>query len=126
MKMLQHTIHSAFRSAQRGLSDEEIEYVQLFGSRFHREGALIYYLRRRDVPAFDQHIGWISTLIGTALIVSTDGKTLITAWRNRRNGLKLILKKPEYKSKTRNYFQEVDEWCQQNDACPGAGEYHEK
>jgi hypothetical protein len=114
--MLLHTTHSAFRSAQRGLSAEEIEYVQLFGSCFHRDGALIYYLRRRDVPPFDQRIGWISTLVGTALIVTTDGQTLITAWRNRRNGLKLILKKPDHKSRTRDYFQEVDEWCRQNDA----------
>jgi hypothetical protein len=108
--MLQHTAHSAIRSAQRGLSRDEIEYVQLFGSRFHREGALIYYLRRRDIPAFDQRIGWISALVGTALVVSTDGQTLITAWRNRRNGLKLILKKLDYKSKNRESFDELDDW----------------
>ena len=95
--MLLHTAHSAFRSAQRGLTEDEIEYVQLFGSRFHREGALIYYLRRRDVPAFDQRLGWVAALVGTALVVTTDGQTLITTWRNRRNGLKLILRKPDYK-----------------------------
>ena len=94
--MLQHTAHSAFRSAQRGLSDEEIEYVYEFGSRYHREGALIYYLRQRDVPAFDQRIDWVMCLVGTALVVDKNGCTLLTAWRNRRKGLKLILKKQPY------------------------------
>ena len=94
--MLQHTAHSAIRSAQRGLSNDEIEYVYQFGSRYHRAGALIYFLRRQDVPSFDQRVDWITCLIGTALVVAKDGCTLLTAWRNRRNGLKLILKKRSY------------------------------
>lgn len=91
--MLQHTAHSAFRSAQRGLSNMEIEYVYEFGSVYHRAGAVIYYLRRQDVPAFDQRYDWVMCLVGTALVVDKEDQTILTAWRNRRNGLKLIQKK---------------------------------
>ncbi len=95
--MLQHTVHSRQRAAQRGLSEDEIEYVFQFGSRFHREGALIYYLRKRDVPLCDQRKDWSMQLVGTALIIDQDGRTLLTAWRNRRRGLKVIRKKPAYR-----------------------------
>ena len=95
--MLQHTVHSRQRAAQRGLSDDEIEYVFQYGSRFHREGALIYYLRKQDVPLHDQRKAWAVQLVGTALVVAKDGRTLLTAWRNRRNGLKVIKKKPAYR-----------------------------
>jgi hypothetical protein len=94
--MLQHTAHSAIRSAQRGLSNDGIEYVYQFGSRYHRAGALIYFLRRQDVPSFDQRVDWVMCLVGTALVVAKDGSTLLTAWRNRRKGLKSILKKRTY------------------------------
>ena len=96
--MLQHTVHSAFRSAQRGLSDDEIEYVLQYGSYYHRGGALIYFLRRQDVPLPDRRSDWAMYLVGTALVVSNDGHTLLTAWRNRRKGLKLIRKKPQYRA----------------------------
>ena len=94
--MLQHTLHSAYRSAQRGLTDDEIEYVYHFGSLFHREGALIYYLREQDVPLTDRNLDWAIHLVGTALVVAKDGRCLLTAWRNRRSGMKLIRKKPAY------------------------------
>ena len=94
--MLQHTVHSAIRSAQRGLSPDEIEYVYQFASRYHRGGALIYFLRRQDVPSADRHLDFATRLIGTALVCAPDGYTLLTAWRNRRSGLKQIRKKETY------------------------------
>lgn len=94
--MIQYTDHSSYRAAQRGLTREEIEYVLLFGSRFHGGGALIFFLRKQDVPPPDLRRDWASHLVGTALVFSKDGQTLITVWRNRRNGLKLIRKKENY------------------------------
>ena len=96
MMTIQHTTHSAFRSAQRGLTEDEIEYVYLFASRYHRGGALIYYLRRQDVPLPDRRRDFAMRLVGTALILAKDDRTLLTAWRNRRNGLKQIRKKKTY------------------------------
>lgn len=93
MWTIKHTDHSAYRSAQRGLTDEEIEYVYQFGSRYHRGGALIYYLRRLDVPSADRGRDFAMRLVGTALVIALDGRTLLTAWRNRRRGMKWIRKK---------------------------------
>lgn len=97
--MIQYTSHSAFRAAQRGLSKEEIEYVLQFGSCYHRGGALIYYLRRQDIPLADVRKDWITSLVGTALIFSRDGSSLMTVWRNRRCGLKRIRKQRKYNYK---------------------------
>jgi len=96
--MIQHTVHSAYRTAQRGLSDDEIEYVLQYGSHHHRAGALIYFLRRQDVPESDRRCDWAMNLVGTALVVSSDGLTLLTAWRNREKGLKQIRKKSRYRT----------------------------
>ncbi len=93
MRALQHSIHSAIRTAQRGLNDDEIDYVYQFGSRYHAGGALVYFLRHRDVPLTDQRNDFLTRLEGTALVVSPDNGTLLTTWRNRRNGLKQIRKK---------------------------------
>ena len=94
--MFQHTEHSAVRAAQRGLSEKDIEYVFEFGSCYHGAGCIIYYLRRQDVPFPDLRCDWARRLMGTALIVSKDDTTLVTAWRNRRTGLKQIRKKTAF------------------------------
>ena len=97
MMTIQHTHHSARRSAQRGLTEDEIEYVYQFASRYHSGGALIYYLRRQDVPVSDRRWDFARRLVGTALVIALDGETLLTAWRNRRSGLKQIRKKEPYR-----------------------------
>ena len=94
--MIQYTNHATVRSAQRGLSDEEIEYVFQFATRYHRGRALIYFMRNQDLPAADRCWDWAIHLVGTALIFDKDGNTLLTVWRNRRNGLKLIRRKEPY------------------------------
>lgn len=94
--MLQFNYHSAYRTARRNLSGEDINYVIAYGQRFHRAGALIYYLRRRDVPEWDRANDRWMRLSGSAVILTKDGRTLITAWRNRRSGLKRIRCKPKY------------------------------
>lgn len=93
---IDYTAHSAFRSAQRGLTSEGIEYVHIFASRFHKGGALFCYLRLQDLPLEDRNRDFAMSLVGTALVLTPDGKTLLTAWRNRRTGLKLIRKKSAY------------------------------
>ena len=97
MMLFEYTSHAICRSAQRGLSADEVEYVHAFGSRYHKGGALICFLRLRDVPFDDRRYDFVARLVGTALVFTADGKTLITTWRNRRNGLKLIRKKTTYR-----------------------------
>lgn len=94
---IQFTTHSVQRSAQRGLTAPQIMYVLLHGQRFHRAGAMIYYLRRRDVPACDRKNDVWMHLAGTAVVLATDGCTVITVWRNQKNGLQRIRRKPEHR-----------------------------
>lgn len=104
--MFYHTSHSSFRASQRHLSNEEIEYIKYFGSRIRNSGALFFYLRKRDLPVEDQHRDWANHLVGTALVMSKDGSSLLTVWRNRKNGLKNICKKRKSsrKSNYKYYF----------------------
>ncbi len=93
--MFQFNSHSAQRAAQRNLKIIEIEYVITNGQCFNKAGAVIYFLRKRDIPETDQAENSLARLAGTAVILSKDEKTLLTVWRNRRNGLKRIRCKAE-------------------------------
>jgi hypothetical protein len=107
---LQMSDHSKYRIAQRNLSTDKISYITTYGQCFHRAGAKIYYLRRRDIPEWDRNNDQLAKLIGTALILTKDGRTLITAWRNQHNGLKHIKQKPDFSSpKDQKYNFNIEE-----------------
>lgn len=90
------TQHGARRAAQRNLSEDDIHYITTYGQRFHRAGALIYYLRRRDLPEWDRAAAQWARLAGSAVICTPDGRTLLTVWRNGQGGLKRIRRKTPY------------------------------
>lgn len=90
------TGHARQRAAQRNLSPAELRYVIRHGQRFHRAGVLIFFLRDRDVPAADRADDDLRRLAGTAVVLSSDGRQVLTAWRNRRSGLQRIKRKVEY------------------------------
>lgn len=91
------TGHAQKRAAQRNLSPAELRYVIRHGQRFHRAGALIFFLRDRDVPQADRDDDERRRLAGTAVVLSPDGQQVITAWRNRQKGLRQIKRKGEYR-----------------------------
>jgi hypothetical protein len=95
-EMIQMTWHAYTRLAHRNLREEEVKYVVDHGQKFHQAGALIYFLRDCDIPLEDRSDAQKSRLAGTAVILSKDGTKLITAWRNRRFGLKHIKQKPKF------------------------------
>ncbi len=88
--MFQHSCHSAMRASQRHLDPLAIEYVLEYGRRYHQAGALLYYLGQRDIPEPDQRYDMCSRLAGTAVVMSRDGRTVITVWRNRNIGRKRL------------------------------------
>jgi hypothetical protein len=93
--MFTHSAHSLQRAAQRGLSNEEIEYILWYGQRHRRSGVIIVYLRRRDIPATDLWRADVTRLEGTAVVFDQGRQgDILTVWRNRRNGLKHIRRKP--------------------------------
>lgn len=96
VQTMQLSHHARQRAAQRNLSPAELRYVIRHGQRFHRAGALIFFLRDRDVPEADRGDDERRRLVGTAVVLSSDGRQVLTAWRNRRNGLQRIKRKVEY------------------------------
>jgi hypothetical protein len=94
-KMTWLSNHARLRMAQRNLTLEEINYVKCYGVKVNRAGALIHYLRKRDVPEWDLLAPKWARLIGTAVIQTKDGRLVITAWRDKKKGLRKIKKKPK-------------------------------
>jgi hypothetical protein len=87
--------HSDVRASQRSLTEEEIDYILYFGKRHFCQGALLYYLRFKDLPVSDRRRDTFTHLVGSCVVLSADRRTVITVWRNRKNGMKLLRKKPE-------------------------------
>jgi hypothetical protein len=94
--MYEYTQHAQTRMAHRNLTAGEIDYIVVHGKHYHQAGALIYYLRRRDIPAWDQANDEYARLAGTAVVLTKDSRCVITTWRNLRSGLKHIRCKPKY------------------------------
>jgi hypothetical protein len=92
--------HSRQRAAQRGLTEEELEYVLLFGTRIRKNGALTVFLRAKDLPEGDRRRPFCSRLVGTAVVLDPSGRAVLTVWRNRRSGLKHIRTKPAWRSES--------------------------
>jgi len=95
--MFEYSNHALVRLAHRNLNPDEIDYVIQYGQCFHQAGALIYYLRKRDLPAWDRLDDHWLRLAGTAVILTKDGRRVITTWRNPQRGLKHIKCKPKYR-----------------------------
>ena len=82
--------------AQRNLSDEEVAVVLLYGQIWHKAGAVISYLRQKDLPQAAQSDQRWQQLIGAIVVTTTDERIVLTAYRNRRSGLRKIKRKPDY------------------------------
>ena len=94
--MLEYSDHASKRARQRGLSREEILYVVSFGECYRRSGAMHFYLRRKDIPRLDRNKPQWTRLVGTVVVLSRDGRSVITVYRNRKGGPRLVKKKPRY------------------------------
>ncbi|NPA06676.1 MAG: DUF4258 domain-containing protein [Chloroflexi bacterium] len=73
--------HARVRCAQRGLRKRDVWYVLKHGTRIYRNGAVHYFLRRRDIPPADRKR--YERLNGTGVVVSLDHSRIITVYRNR-------------------------------------------
>jgi hypothetical protein len=94
---LRFTFHAQLRMAQRNLSDEDIYNVLLYGETWYKAGAIIMYLRRKDIPLARRSDQRWQRLIGATVVVTCKGEQVVlTAYRNRRFGLHQIKRKPDY------------------------------
>ena len=79
--------HAQVRMAQRGLSQEDVEYVCRYGRLIRGAGALHRFLGRKDIPLKDHKHK--CRLEGTIVLLDEMAKVVITVYRNRQ-GLKGI------------------------------------
>ncbi len=84
--------HARLRSLQRGLSQDDLDFVARNGTLYRGADADYLFLRALDLPQGERRNK--ARLIGTALVVSKDG-AVITVWRNARNGLRKIRQKAQ-------------------------------
>lgn len=94
--MYRKSNHMEVRANQRGLSLDAVDYILDHAKGIHQGGVIFYYLRKRDIPDFDQKYQQIYNLAGTALVVSKDRSTIITIWKNKTRGLKHIRTKADF------------------------------
>lgn len=81
--------------AQRDLSPQDIDYVLKNGHRWFGLGAEFRFLRRKDIAIEDRAKSEIARLEGTALVITSKDRDLITIWRNRKYGSRRIKRKPK-------------------------------
>jgi hypothetical protein len=97
VSLIRLTSHAKYRMAQRNLSNEEISYVLLYGQSWHKAGATITYLRQKDIPFSDRADQQLQRLMGAIVVTAADSeRVILTAYRNRRSGLRNIKHKPNY------------------------------
>lgn len=104
--MIHRNGHFQKRIAQRGLSQDDVDFVLAYGVEIHRAGAVHFLLRGKDIP--DNFQRQYSRLIGTTILVAERWETQITAYRaQRKQAMKNVLRKA--KQDLRCFFQFTDE-----------------
>lgn len=92
------TNHSRTRCQQRHYSDEEIRFVVDYGCKERRAGALMYFLREKDIPP-EQRNTWSERLVNTAVLLDERTDTVLTVYRNRE-AFKAHRRKRKYRSQS--------------------------
>ena len=87
------TGHSTERQRRRGITDDQLDFTLRYGTRLHVTGAVLYYLRRRDIPAWVE-LDYAARVHGTVAVVSRDG-ALLTTYRNPKV-LRRLKKRPRW------------------------------
>jgi hypothetical protein len=86
---VQFSRHARSRASQRGLTEDEINFVLQFGRLIHRTGIRFVFLAHRDVPsAYRRTHGHLA---GCTVLVSSDA-TVLTMYKNQA-ALRVIKKK---------------------------------
>jgi hypothetical protein len=76
--------HALHRSAQRNISEEDIEFIIQNGDRLHRTGVIFCQLRHRNIPVDTpgNHRGW--KLVGTTVVLCKCGLYVVTLYREKK------------------------------------------
>ena len=88
------TIHCAHRARARGLSAELLDLILFYGSEFTATGARHFTLVRDDLPADVRAALRVRDAFEWIVVVSSDGRTLLTCYR-RAGALRFLRFKHE-------------------------------
>ncbi|MDQ3704435.1 MAG: hypothetical protein M3437_04275 [Chloroflexota bacterium] len=86
--------HARQRGAQSNLCASDMELVRRYGILEYRTGARFYVVRRREVERYREVEPRLAKLHDLVMIVSGDGTTIITVYRNKK-ALREIRRKPK-------------------------------
>lgn len=90
------TNHAQRRMAQRNVSKQQVSFILEHGEETHCAGARFVHLRRKDIPKPLVKVDAFARLEGVTVVLSSEGQTILTLWRNRRQGSRHIRRKPRY------------------------------
>ena len=90
------TSHANERQRKRGITDDQLDLTLRYGTRLHVTGAVLYYLRRRDIPLW-MDAEYASRVHGTVAVVSQAG-LLVTTYRNPKI-LHRLKKRPRWNTR---------------------------
>lgn len=93
---INYSNHALQRMAQRNLSHEQTSFILRFGRYYHRAGAVLVHLRRKDIPSDLRANDIFARLEGTTVVLSRENWSVVTVWRNRGKGLQHIRGKPRF------------------------------
>lgn len=92
--------HALLRMSQRNLSLADIKFILQYGQLHYRAGAVIVFLRDKDIPKNKRNSDDYIRLQGATVVLSRDEPQIVTVYRNRERGLKRIRCKPERSCKS--------------------------
>lgn len=99
--------HARERNSQRNIAMPDVEFVMRFGRQIHNGGALFVFLGHRDIPDNYRANDRFAKLEGIVLVISNDGRCLITVCKNKR-GLRQIKKKCKHYIPKKRYLNEKE------------------
>lgn len=88
-----YSAHVSWRMAQRNLNCKDVDYIMRYGHSIHRAGALFIVLRGKDIPGQDRGDAARARLEGSVVVADPDSGSLITVYRNRREGPQSVRRK---------------------------------
>jgi hypothetical protein len=76
--------HARHRSAQRNLSDEDIDFIVQHGQHVHRTGVIFCQLRHKDLPTQIPGNHRYRQLVGTTVVLCRCGHYIVTLYREAK------------------------------------------
>jgi len=92
------TKHAAERMAERRVSCEDINAAMQCGRMYHRRGAVIYFMGRREAGEYTKDARLQGRLTGMTVVCDSRTQAIITSYRNSK-ACRRIRKQVDYRTR---------------------------